>query len=180
MEEQNDYRGNNAVIYLRVSSEEQKKKYGFSSQLASINEKLIKNLGIVSKEENIIRDAYTGMKFRDRPELTKILAMAERHEFDILIMDTLDRLGRKGLQRELYRAELRNHGVRILTTEPGEHADDDSLMGEMVRLLYGFKAEQERNDIVRRTLNGRKERAKEGKLIPSRIPLYGYQWGTQK
>ena len=177
MDEQYNYRGENALIYLRVSSEEQKKKYGFASQLASINEKLIKKLGIVYKEEHIIRDAYTGMIFRERPELKRILEMADNHEFTIVIMDTLDRLGRKGLQRELYRAELRERGIRILTTEPGERADDDSLMGEMVRLLYGFKAEQERNDIVRRTLNGRKERAKEGKLIPSRVPLYGYLWG---
>src|SRR5258708_28507033 len=155
-----DYRGKRGVILLRVSTEEQEKKYGFPSQLRSINEKIIRLRGIriADSEKHIVRDTYTGMEFREREELTKILEMAKRREFDVLVMDALDRLGRKGLQREIYRAELRMYGVRILTTKPEEHADDDSLMGEMIRLLHGFKAEEERNDIIRRTQNGKRER----------------------
>lgn len=200
MEAQNQYKGKRAVIYLRVSTEEQRKKYGFPAQLSSILEKVIYPLGLVYSEDDVIKDAYTGMEFRTRKELDRIKKMAEeaREQLErrlkeqarrkeeerraeqvtfVLVMDTLDRLGRKGLQRELYRAELRALGVRILTTDPNEHADDDTLMGEMIRLLHGFKAEQERNDIVRRTVNGKRERVKEGKLLPGRKPLYGYRWG---
>jgi len=174
---ENMYRGKRALVLLRVSTEEQKKKYGFKEQESEVRAKLIIPLGLqLDENKHIIKDTYTGMVFKNRPVLMQILEMAERKEFDVLIMDRLDRLGRKGLQRELYRAELRYFGVRMLTTDPNEHADDDSLMGEMIRLLHGFKAEQERNDIVRRTVNGKKERAKEGKLIPGRKPLYGYSW----
>ncbi len=174
---ENAYRGKRALMLLRVSTEEQKKKYGFKEQESEVRQKLIAPLGLELDEDKlIIRDAYTGMIFKNRPVLMQILEMAERKEFDVLVMDRLDRLGRKGLQRELYRAELRYFGIRMLTTDPNEHADDDSLMGEMIRLLHGFKAEQERNDIVRRTVNGKRERAKEGKLIPGRKPLYGYSW----
>src|SRR5215469_16863577 len=152
-----DYRGKRGLILLRVSTEEQEKKYGFPSQLRSIREKVITPFGIrILDEAKFIKyDTYTGMEFREREVLIEILEMAKRREFDVLVMDVLDRLGRVGLQREIYRAELRMHGVRILTTKPEEHADDDSLMGQMIRLLHGFKSEEERNDIVRRTQNGR-------------------------
>lgn len=173
-----DYRGKRGLILLRVSTEEQEKKYGFPSQLRSIKEKVIKPFGIRILEETkfIKYDTYTGMEFREREVLIEILEMAKRREFDVLVMDTLDRLGRKGLQREIYRAELRMHGVRILTTKPEEHADDDSLMGQMIRLLHGFKSEEERNDIVRRTMNGKRERVINDHKLPGASTIkYGWK-----
>ncbi len=172
-----DYRGKRGVVLLRVSTEEQEKRYGFPSQLRSVREKLIEPLGIrvLDEEKHIIRDTYTGMEFREREELAKILEMAKRREFDVLVMDVLDRLGRTGLPREIYRAELRMHGVRILTTKPEEHADDDSLMGQMIRLLHGFKSEQERDDIVRRTMNGTRERIEKDHKLPG-APSHKYGW----
>ncbi len=76
------------------------------------------------------------MEFREREVLAEILEMAKRREFDVLVMDVLDRLGRTGLPREIYRAELHMHGVRVLTTKPEEHADDDSLMGHRRKKIH--------------------------------------------
>jgi DNA invertase Pin-like site-specific DNA recombinase len=174
-----DYRGKRGVVLLRVSTEEQERKYGFPSQLRSIREKLLEPLGIriFDEEKYIIRDTNTGMEFREREELTKILEMAKRREFDVLVMDVLDRLGRTGLPREIYRAELLMNGVRTLTTKSEEHADDDSLMGQMIRLLHGFKSEEERNDILRRTQNGRRERVEgDHKLLGTHSAKYGYKF----
>lgn len=171
------YRGKRALLLLRVSTEEQKKMYGFPSQESQIREKLLEPLGLkLDETRHIIKDTYTGLEFREREALNLILEMAKRHEFDVLLVDKLDRLGRKGLQREIYRAQLREYGVRILTTDPNEHADDDSLIGEMVRLLHGFKAQEEANDIKRRTMNGKRERAKNGKLLGAGVPVYGYTY----
>jgi DNA invertase Pin-like site-specific DNA recombinase len=174
-----DYRGKRGLILLRVSTEEQEKKYGFPSQLREIMEKVIKPRGIRILDPNkfIKYDTYTGMEFREREILEEILRMARNKEFDVLIMDVLDRLGRVGLPREIYRAELRLHGIRILTTKAEEHADDDSLMGQMIRLLHGFKAEEERNDIIRRTENGRRERVlKDHKMLGNHICKYGFKF----
>ncbi len=177
-----DYRGKRGVVLLRVSTEEQERKYGFPSQLRSVREKLLEPLGIriFDDEKHIKRDTYTGMEFQEREVLAEILEMARRREFDVLVMDVLDRLGRTGLPREIYRAELRMNGVRILTTKPEEHADDDTLMGQMIRLLHGFKSEQERNDIVRRTMNGSRERVlNDHKLLGARTPKYGWKYPTE-
>src|SRR2546428_472105 len=110
--------------------------------------------------------------------------MAERHEFDVLLMDVLDRgLGRKALARELYRMQLLELGVRILTTDPSDHADDDSLEGQIIRFHKGIKAEEEVKDLVRRTSDGRRQKALgngekgiPGKIVGNGTRLYGYQY----
>jgi site-specific DNA recombinase len=178
-----DYRGKRALVLLRVSTVEQEKKYGFPAQLRSIREKLIEPLGLRIPDENIyiLRDTYTGMEFREREVLMKILAMAKRKEFDVLVMDVLDRLGRTGMPREIYRAELKMLGMHVLSTRPEEHADDDSLVGQMVRLMHGFNSELERNNIVRRTQEGMRERVlKDHKLIAAQEAKYGWKYKDEE
>jgi DNA invertase Pin-like site-specific DNA recombinase len=174
-----DYRGKRGLILLRVSTEEQEKKYGLAAQLRSIREKLIEPRGIriPNEETHIIRDTYTGMEFQDREVLHKIREMAQRGEFDVLVMDVLDRLGRVGMPREIYRAELKMLGIHFLTTKEEEHADDDSMLGQMIRLWHGWKSEGERNDIIRRTQNGKRERVlKDNKLLGTPGPKYGWKF----
>lgn len=170
-----DFAHKRAALYLRVSDKKQEKMYGFAFQERQ-NKVLAHQLGVTIEPNHIIKDAYTGMEFRERPALSQLREMAKRGEFDVVIMWKLDRLGRKGIQREIIREELKYSGVTILTTDPDEHADDDSPIGEIIRAIYGFKAEQERNDLILRTTSGKRERAMEGKLLGTGFPLYGYKW----
>ena len=106
-----DYRGKRALMLLRVSTPEQEKGFGWPAQEREIRRKLLEPLGLkLDEQRHIIRDTYTGLEFRECPALDLILEMARRHEFDLLITDVLDRLGRKGLARELYRMQLRERG----------------------------------------------------------------------
>ena len=185
-EEKPDYRGSRALMLLRVSTPSQEEMYGWPSQEKEIREKLIEPLGLrLDEVRGIIRDTYTGLEFKERPVLTRILEMAKRGEFDVLVMDVLDRLGREGIAREIYRAQLREQEVRILTTKPEEHADDDTSIGELIRILHGFKAKEELQDIRRRTMHGKRAkvegRNKDGtigqrKIIGTGHRLYGYTY----
>jgi site-specific DNA recombinase len=179
------YRGLRALLLTRVSTAEQEKKYSHAAQERQVREKLITPLGLrLDEERHIIHDTYSGLEYRYREALGTILTMAERGEFDVLCMDVLDRgLGRKALAREIFRMQLRELGIRILTTEPSDHADDDSLEGQIMRFNKGNKAEEEINDLVRRTRNGKREKAlgNEDKGIPRQIVgtgnrLYGYEF----
>ena len=182
--QQKDHRGKRALMLLRVSTPEQEKGFGWPSQEREIRQKLISPLGLkLDEEKHILRDTYTGLEFRERPALERILEMAQRHEFDILVTDVLDRLGRKGLPRELYRMQLRELGVHILTTDPNDHADDDSLMGEMIRILKGYQAEEELNNTRRRSMNAKRTKLEgdQQKGIEPRVGgdghrYYGYKF----
>jgi hypothetical protein len=184
--DKSEYRGKRAVVLTRVSTAKQEEKYSHAAQERQVQEKLIAPLGlrIVDEKKHIIHDTYSGLEYRYRKALADILEMGERGEFDLLCMDVLDRgLGRRALARELFRMQLRELGIRILTTQESDHADDDSLEGQIMRFFKGYKAEEEINDFVRRTRDGKREKAlgNEDKGIPQQIigtgdRLYGYKF----
>src|SRR5713101_8453291 len=106
-----NYRGLRALLLTRVSTSIQAKNYSHAAQERQVRDKLIEPLGLQLDAKHIINDTYTGLEYRYRTALDSILAMAERHEFDVLVMDVLDRgLGRKALAREIYRMQLRELG----------------------------------------------------------------------
>ena len=175
------YRGSRALLLTRVSTSGQ----SHDAQERVIREKLIEPLSlIVNEERHVIHDTYTGLEYRYREALDKILQMAERKEFDVLCLDVLDRgLGRKGVSREVFRGQLRELGIHILTTEPSDHSDDDSLEGQLMRLLKGYKAEEEINDFVRRSKNAKRHKAlgdpEKGippKVVGNGTRPYGYKY----
>lgn len=180
------YRGKRALILTRVSTPQQEEKYSHAAQERQVREKLIIPLGlrIVDEKRHIIHDTYSGLEYRYRKALEDILELAERGEFDVLCMDVLDRgLGRRALARELFRMQLKELGIGILTTQESDHADDDTLEGQIRRFFKGIKAEEEINDFVRRSKDGKREKAlgNQEKNIPGRIlgtgmRLYGYEF----
>jgi DNA invertase Pin-like site-specific DNA recombinase len=177
-----EYHGLRALLLTRVSTAEQAKKYSHAAQERVIRQKIIEPLGLKLDERHVIHDTYSGLEYRYREALDIILALAERSEFDVLCMDVLDRgLGRKALAREMFRMQLRELGIRILTTDPSDHADDDSLEGQIMRFIKGYKAEDEVNDLVRRTSSGRREKAlgdeqREPKIIGQGTRPYGFKY----
>jgi len=175
------YRGLRALLLTRVSTPGQ----SHDAQERVIREKLIEPFALsLDEERHVIHDTYTGLEYRYRAALDDILRMAERREFDVLCLDVLDRgLGRKAVSREVFRGQLRELGIHILTTEPSDHADDDSLEGQLMRLLKGYKAEEEINDFVRRTKNARRHKAlgDPEKDVPPQVigngtRFYGYKF----
>lgn len=176
------YRGLRALILTRVSTAKQAKRFSHTAQERGVREDIIEpNMLYVV---DVIRDTYTGLDYQYREALDRILHMAEQKEFGVLCMDVLDRgLGRKAVARELYRMQLRDFGIHILTTEPSDHSDDDSFEGLAARMRKGLKAEEEILDTVRRTTNGRRQKAlgNPGEDIPPQvvgngIPHYGYKY----
>jgi site-specific DNA recombinase len=175
------YRGLRALLITRVSTPGQ----SHEAQERVIREKLIQPLGLsLDEEKHVIHDTYSGLEYKYRAALDEILSMAERHEFDVLCLDVLDRgLGRRGVSREIFRGQLRELGIHILTTEPSDHSDDDSLEGQLMRLLKGYKAEEEVNDFVRRSKNairhkalGDPEKNIPPKVVGKGIRTYGYKF----
>ncbi len=180
------YRGMRALILTRVSGKAQEKKYGHAAQERNVRADIIEP--IMLHVVDVIHDTYTGLEYQYREALDRILRMAERGEFDVLSMDVLDRgLGRKAVARELYRMQLKEFGISILTTEPSDHADDDSFEGLAARMRKGLKAEEEIVDMVRRTSAGRREKAlgDPEKNIPPQVVgsgnhRYGYKFVKNK
>ena len=177
------YRGMRALLLTRVSTAPQDEMYGHSWQESQVRKLLIEPLGLqLDEEKHIIRDTYSGLEYRYRKALDEILIMAQNHEFEILVMEVLDRgLGRKALEREIFRMQLRELDIHILTTDPEDHADDDSFSGQLMRFIRGYKSQQEVADTVRRSRGGKiakatgdKRRGIDPRVIGNGRRLYGY------
>src|SRR5712692_1280848 len=179
------YRGMRALLLTRVSTAPQEEMYGYSWQESQVRKLLIEPLGLqLDEQRHIIRDTYSGLEYRYRKALDDILTMAQNHEFDLLVMEVLDRgLGRKALEREIFRMQLRELNIHILTTDPEDHADDDSFSGQLMRFIRGYKAQQEVADTVRRSRGGKVAKATGNqrlgiapRVVGNGRRLYGYTY----
>src|SRR5258707_2559748 len=182
------YRGKRLLILTRVSTQMQGKNFSHSAQERHVRAEFVAGLGmyIADEERHVVHSNYTGLEYQYNEALDRILKMAADGEFDVFGMDVLDRgLGRKTIARELYRMQLLDYGVRTLTTDPTDHADDDSFEGQAARLRKGLKAEEEVLDMVRRTSAGRREKALGNpemgippQVVGSGSRHYGYKFVT--
>jgi site-specific DNA recombinase len=171
------YIGKRAAKYKRLSDEGQEEGYSLEFQEEKISEAIALE-GCTFDEKHSWKDTHTGMEIFERPGLNALRAAAKRREFDVLFLYKLDRFSRVDWQQEMVRQELKQYGVTTVTLKKDEHADDDSTLGRVIRAFYGFKAEEERNDILQRTSDGRDTKLRKGYLIGGGKALYGYRWNA--
>ncbi len=162
------------AIYVRVSGEHQKEGYSLEDQL----EKCLafcQDHGWIVKPEHIYIEVKTASVYRERPKLNELRQASRRGEFQQLVMYKLDRFSRDPIHQEIVREDLAFHGVTIYTLQKDEHAEDNTALGSLIRHIYGFMAQLERESIVERTGNGRMKHVEHGNLLGGK-PKYGYQW----
>ena len=87
--------------------------------------------------------------------------MAASGRVDVLLAHSLDRLSRKQTHVAILVEEMEDRGVALdFVTEDFE----DTAVGQLVRSVKAFAAEFEREKIAERTMRGKRERARSGKL----------------
>ena len=160
------------VGYVRVSTEEQATKgHGIESQQRAIKA-FAESQGYDLLE--IIADAGVSGAKRpaDRDGFRRILGLAEARAFSVLLVWKFDRLARDLVFSVVTVNDLKEKYDVVLrsVTEP---IDTASPIGGMIfAVLAGFAAE-ERHVIIRRTLAGKREKARLGGFSGGAAPL-GY------
>jgi site-specific DNA recombinase len=110
----------------------------------------------------------------ERPAMTTARQAAQRGEFDVLVIYTLDRLTRDIDDLFLLRREFKALGVRIWAVHDGldvTTADVDELLGVLFKGYFGHR---ERTEIVRRMCEGIERHVRAGKF-PGGVPPFGYR-----
>src|SRR5689334_21514043 len=95
-----------AIIYVRVSTEDQADNYSIASQKAAC-QKYAEEHGFTVIA--VCEDVMTGSTL-DRPQLTEARSLIRQGAADILIVYTLDRLTRSVAHALLLRDEVRSMG----------------------------------------------------------------------
>src|SRR5215470_5628673 len=162
-----------AVIYGRVSSQDQVLGYSLGAQLKACRQWAEKNGYKVVRE--YVEEGQSAFRNLDKREAFKELlsdAASKEHPFDLIIVHKLDRLFRDSLESSTTRAILKQKHVRLISvTEPmvGSDSPEDFFMEH---ILVGMAEFYSRN-LSREIMKGLKQRAHQGHLVFR--PPFGYR-----
>lgn len=121
--------------------------------------------------ERIADEGFSGAD-PDRPGLKRVMELAEAGEIDSVVAVKRDRIFRSRLYRLLLERDLNEYGVELVALNDMNHTLGDGLLDSF--------AEYEREEITRRTMAGKLQKAREGKIIASRLPVFGFDFSSDK
>ncbi len=161
-----------AVLYARISGDDRKNATsGVDGQLEDCRKYATEKGYLIVEEFFEERNKYTsGADWL--PELNKIIQLASKNKFDVLIVRELDRLARNRFKQISVENELDRFGVRV---EYANGRYEDTAEGRLLKGLMADFAEFEREKIEERTTRGIIKSVESGNvMIGGSYAPYGY------
>jgi site-specific DNA recombinase len=159
-----------ADLYHRLSTDPQEKGFSLDSQRAGTY-RLAEQEGY--QVGHCWEETDSGFDM-ERVQLQTMLARAQRHEIDAVIVYRMDRLARNALGRSWLRYELQKHGVKVLSVKD---PIAEGFAGQIQESVMGIVDEMERTKINDRMTEGRKTAALHGRFPHGGAALlYGYDY----
>ena len=157
-----------ALVYARVSTEEQTKGYSLQTQRDECR-KYAAQRGYSILDE--FADDYTGASL-DRPALNELRTFVKINFIDVVIVYDLDRLARKSVYQMVIEEELGKEGTKVEYVN-GQYADTDE--GRLQKQIKASVAEYEKAKILERSKRGKRGKAQSGFVVVGARPPYGYR-----
>ena len=158
-------------IYIRVSTAMQVDGYSLEAQ----KERLIKFAEFQDME--VVREycdaGKSGKSITGRPEFQRMLqdVSEERDGVAFILVFKLSRFGRNAVDVLNSLQFIQDYGVNLVCVEDGIDSSKDS--GKLTITVLSAVAEIERENILVQTMEGRKQKAREGKWNDGQAP-FGY------
>lgn len=162
--------GKRCVIYVRVSTEMQVDGFSLDGQRSTLK-RFAEREGLIV--ENTYEDAgKSGKSIEGRPAFTKMLNDIENGlKIDYVLVYKLSRFERNAADILNSLELLQSYDVNLLATEEG--IDSSQTSGKLLISVLSAVSEIERENILEQTMNGRKEKARQGGWNGGFAP-YGY------
>lgn len=164
-----------AAFYERVSTEAQAERYGLGAQDWGLKKRAEdKGYDLVPDGEKraFVDDGYSGSDL-NRPALARLRRAIAEGAVDLVLCYDPDRLSRSLSDLLLLSDQWEKGGVRL---EFITQDTDASPEGRMFFAMRGAVAEYERAKIRERTIRGRLEKARQGKVVSGAAAPYGYRF----
>ena len=159
-----------AIIYTRVSTDEQGDNYSLPTQVEGCQRYAAQHgMEVVAQ----FQDVMSGAKL-DRPGLTKVRQIIAAGGCDALVVYSQDRLTRTVAHLLLLCDELRAGGVAMHAVGRGQ--SQDTPEGRLFDTIEGSFAEYERLKIKERFTRGKRGKLESGNVIGGHAAPYGFQW----
>lgn len=162
--------GKKCVLYPRVSTEMQVEGYSLEGQKHGLKR-------FAEREEMQIVGIYedagkSGKSIEGRPAFKKMLSDIENGlAIDYILVYKLSRFGRNAADILNSLEFIQSYGVNLICIEEG--IDSSQTSGKLLISVLSAVAEIERENILEQTMNGRREKARQGGWNGGFAP-YGY------
>ena len=168
-------RPKNAVLYARVSTEEQVKRgYSLAQQLEALRE-YAAHEGYEVLEE--VEDPGQSGASLERPGMDRVRNLVAAGSVSVVLAQDRDRFAREPAYLYLLREEFAEHGTRL---EALNDRGDDTPEGELTDGVLDQLAKYERAKIAERTRRGKLQKARQGKIIATMKPPYGFRYNSTR
>lgn len=159
-----------AVIYCRVSTEDQSDNFSIPSQVSACQRYAADRGWQVVAE---LSDTMSGALL-DRPALRQVRDLIQARAVDAVIVYSLDRLSRNVAHMLLLRDEMHAARVELHAVTRGQSAD--TAEGRLFDTIESAFAEFERLKIAERSKRGKRQKLENGSVVGHHQPPYGYRY----
>ena len=162
-----------AVLYARVSSDDRGKEgRNLAGQLEMCRDFALDNGWQIIAELAEDDRGASGASF-ELPELNHARDMAQKGEFDVLVVREIDRLSRKLAKQLIVEEQLNRAGVEVVYVLASYENSPEGRLNKHIRATI---AEYEREKIAERMVRGRRQVVKNGKImLHGNKPPFGYR-----
>lgn len=148
------------ALYARVSKNDESQD--LENQLAPLRA-FAKSLGKMEIVEYL--DCSSGGS-SDRCGFLSMLRDADKKQFELLLVWSLDRFSREGISNTLgYLERLKRNGIAVKSLQESWLDTRDEGLGQLLLAIFSWVAQQERRRIVERTKAGLERAKREGKRL---------------
>src|SRR5215210_3130665 len=171
----NGHASRKAILYARVSTEEQARSgYSLAQQLEALREYAVReDYGILEEVED---PGQSGASL-ERPGMDRVRDLVAAGDVSVVLGQDRDRFAREPAYHYLLRREFEEHGTRVRALND---RGDDSPEGELTEGILDQLAKFERAKTAERTRRGKLRRAREGKVIAGHTPPYGFVYNEAR
>jgi site-specific DNA recombinase len=160
-----------AILYARVSTDEQARSgYSLAQQLEALRQYAAREGYEVIEE---VSDPGQSGASLERPGTDRVRDLVAAGGVSVVLAQDRDRFAREPAYHYLLRREFEEHGTKIRALND---RGDDSPEGELTDGILDQLAKYERAKIAERTRRGKLRKAREGKVVATMKPPYGFRY----
>src|SRR5919202_6625 len=162
-----------AVLYVRVSTDEQARSgYSLAQQLEALREYATQE-GYEVLEE--VTDPGESGASLERPGMDRVRDLVAEGDISVVLAQDRDRFAREPAYHYLLRREFEEHGTKMRALND---RGDETPEGELTDGILDQLAKYERAKIAERSRRGKLRKAREGKLLRSSRAHYGFKYSA--
>jgi site-specific DNA recombinase len=164
-----------AILYARVSTDEQARTgYSLAQQLEALRDYAARE-GYEILEE--VSDPGQSGASLARPGMDRVRDLVAAGGVSVVLAQDRDRFAREPAYHYLLRKEFQEYGAKLRALND---RGDESPEGELTDGVLDQLAKYERAKFTERSRRGKLRRAREGKLLPTYRPDYGFKYNADR